>query len=176
MPAKGSTLRYGNRDMIFSRDIWPSLKEKFGPGMTFDKCDKIIKNCNNNIAQVITDENDGFKLPLGLGYLCAIRFIPKKPAIDWNATAKNEGKHVYFNNLGTLGYSSAVKWFRVGRITNVSINEIFKFKSAKNLATKVSKRFKSGKVYSELTNSDFIEMAKLQNLYNKKYRKDLKEQ
>ena len=175
MPAKGSTLRYGNRDFIFNEDIWNELKEK-GIDLSYSQCNKVIRTCNANIAEIIVEENDGFKLPLGLGYLCAIRFIPKKPAIDWNATAKNGGKHVYFNNLGTFGYSVAVKWFRVGRITNLSINEIFKFKACKKLAAQISKKFKGGKMYSELTNSDFIQMGGMQRMYNKKFRKDLKEQ
>lgn len=176
MPAKGSTLRYGNRDFIFNKSIWKELSKKEGFNFSYSECNKIIQDCNANIAEIIREESDGFKLPLGLGYICAVRFNPKKPAIDWQATKKNDGKHVYFNNLGTFGYSIAVKWFRVGRITNVSINEIFKFKACKKLATQISKRFKAGKPYSGLTASDFIQMGKLQNLYNKKYRKDLKEQ
>lgn len=175
MPAKGSTLRYGNRDFIFDKTVWKELRAK-GLTLSLAECNKVIRAANNNIADVITEENDGFKLPLGLGYLCAIRFIPKKPAIDWDATKKNGGKHVYHTNLATFGYSVAVKWFRVGRIANVAINEIFKFRAATTLAGKVSKRFKGGKTYSEMTSADFIQKSNLQNLYNKKYRKDLKEQ
>lgn len=178
MPAKGSKLKYGNRDYIFSRDNWKEEwkedADKFG--LSYSDVDKIIKTANQNIADVIVEENDGFKLPLGLGYICAIRFIPKKPAIDWKATEKNGGKHVYFTNLGTLGYSVGIKWFRVGRVENISFNEIFKFKACKKLAQTISKRFKQGKVYSELTISDFIEIGRLENLYNKKFRKELKEQ
>lgn len=176
MPAKGSTLRYGNRDFIFNEEIWKELTAKELISFSYAECNTIIKTCNANIADVITEETDGFKLPLGLGYICAVRFTPKKPAIDWQATKKNGGKHVFFNNLATFGYSVAVKWFRVGRITNASINEIFKFKACKKLATQISKRFKGGKAYSELSASDFIQKGKLQNLYNKKYLKDLKEQ
>jgi len=175
MPAKGSTLRYGNRDFIFNERIWKELKEK-GLTLSFAQCNKIIRDCNSVIASVITEEADGFKLPLGLGYICATRFTPKKPAIDWQATKKNNGKHVYFNNLGTFGFSVAVKWFRVGRITQNSINEIFKFRACKKLATQISKKFKGGKPYSELTSADFIQKGQLQNLFNKKFRKDLKEQ
>jgi len=175
MPAKGSTLRYGNRDFIFNEQIWKELKDK-GLKFSYAESNKIIRECNAVISEVITEESDGFKLPMGLGYICATRFTPKKPAIDWQATKKNGGKHVYFNNLGTFGFSISVKWFRVGRITNSSINEIFKFRACKKLATQISKRFKSGKPYSELSASDFIQKGMLQNLYNKKYRKDLKEQ
>jgi hypothetical protein len=180
MPAKGSTLQYGHRDLIFNRDSWNNkwkeCLEKEGLTISYKECDSIIKQSNQNIAEVIMEENDGFKLPLGLGYFCAIRFTPKKPAIDWKATEKNNGKFVYFNNLSTFGYSVAVKWFRVGRVNNISFNEIFKFKSCKKLAQQISKKFKSGKMYSELTISDFMEKGRLENFYNKRYRKDLKEQ
>jgi hypothetical protein len=175
MPAKGSKLRYGNRDFVFTEEVYDELKKE-GIDLSYKQCDAIIKNSNANVAEVIVEEIDGFKLPMGLGYLCAIRFIPKKPAINWKATKDNGGKHVYFNNLATFGYSVAIKWFRVGRITNISIHEIFKFRACKKLATQISHRFKEGKMYSELTISDFIQKGKLQNLYNKKYRKDLKEQ
>lgn len=176
MPAKGSKLRYGNRDFIFNEEVWKSLVDEKKLDFSFVECNKIIRACNANIAEVIVEENDGFKLPLGLGYICAVRFIPKKPAIDWKATAKNNGKFVYFNNLATFGYSVAVNWFRIGRVTNISFNEIFKFKACKKLAQQISKKFKSGKMYSELTTSDFIEIGRLENFYNKKYRKDLKKQ
>jgi hypothetical protein len=175
MPAKGSTLRYGNRDFIFNEQIHSELTDK-GLDLSFSQCNKIIRTCNQNIADAITEESDGFKLPLGLGYICAIRFVPKKPAIDWQTTKKNGGKHVYFNNLGTFGYSVVIKWFRVGRVNNLSINEIFKFRACKKLATQISKKFKAGRMYSEFNASDFVNKSKLQNFYNKKYNKDLKAQ
>lgn len=176
MPAKGSTLRYGNRDTIFNKDVWKNLVEKENIKFSYKECIKIINQCNDNIADVIVEENDGFKLPFGLGYLCAIRFKPKNIAIDWNGTRKNGGKFVYHNNLATFGFSAGVKWFRVGRVSTSSFNEIFKFKACKKLATKISKRFKGGKMYSELTNADFIEKSRLENFYNKKFRKELKEE
>lgn len=176
MPAKGSKLRYGNRDFIFNEQVWKTLVEEKKINLSFSQCKKIVNTCNSNIAEVIMEENDGFKLPLGLGYICAVRFIPKKPAIDWKATKTNGGNFVYFNNLSTFGYSVAITWFRVGRVSNISFNEIFKFKSCKKLSQQISKKFKSGKMYSELTTSDFMEIGRLENFYNKKYRKDLKKQ
>lgn len=176
MPAKGSTLRYGNRDTIFNEKVWQSLVENEKITFSYKECLKLITACNDNIADVIVEENDGFKLPLGLGYLCATRFIPKKAAINWKGTTDNDGKLVYYNNLATLGYSVCVKWFRVGRVTRSSFNEIFKFKACKKLATKVSKKFKAGKRYGELTNADFVEKSRLENLYSKKFRKELNEE
>lgn len=175
MPAKNSHFKYGNRDFIFDKKVWNDLIQKEKIDFSFTECNKIIKNCNSNISEIIREENDGFKLPVGLGYICAIRFVPKKPAIDWIATKKNNGKYVYFNNLNTFGFSVAIKWFRIGRVANISFNEIFKFKACRKLSREISKRFRGGKIYSELTNSDFMEIGRLENLYNKKYRKDLKE-
>lgn len=175
MPKLGSTLKYGNRDYIFNESVYNDLVKEKGLDLSFKDCNALIRKCNENIANVITEENDGFKLPLGLGYICAVRFIPKRVAINWNATKLNGGKFVYYNNLDTFGYSVGVRWFRIGRVENRCLNEIFMFKTCKKLSQLVSKRFKSGKMYSELGISDFIEIGRLENLYNKKYRKTLKE-
>lgn len=173
MPAPGSKLLYGNRDYIYDKKFYKELVEKTQTTLSYGECRKIVETCNKFIAEVVRDEQDGFKLPFGLGYLCSTRYIPNKPAIDWHETNKI-GKHVYHANLHTFGYSVKVAWFRVGRITNTHFNEVFKFKAYKTLSQSVSKLFKGGKMYSEWLLSDFIEKSRLENLYNKKFRKELK--
>lgn len=184
MPAKGSTLKHGNRDYIFGPKFFKKLKEK-NPvlSLTYSQASEVIRHANKVIAQVIENEDDGFKLPHGLGYICAVKYIPTNPMIDWPNTHKhfprtmpgNEGKFVYHTNFHTFGYSPKISWFRVGRITNSALNETWKFKATTHLSKAVSKAFAGGKQYQELTYADFIEKSRLENLYNKKYRKELKE-
>lgn len=173
MPAKNSKLKYGNRDYIFDKTLYKNLVEKTGLDLSYEDAKQIVKKHLENIADVIEDEIDGFKLPRGLGYFCAIKYIPSKPPIDWKKS--NElGKRVYFNNLATFGYTASAKLFRVGRPNNNSYYDVFMFKPCAKLAERIIKKFNSGKVYSDFTISDFQEKSRLENLYSKRYRKEIK--
>lgn len=175
MPAKGSVLMYGNRDYVFNTDFYKNVLQK-EKKVEFDykQCKNIIDHSNKIIADIIKTEVDGFKLPFGFGYLCPVKYVPAKPMINWKETNKI-GKRVYFTNMHTEGFSCRVQWFRVGRITNMNFNEVYKFKSYKTLSNAVSKAFAAGKTYVEWSVSDFMEKSRLENLYNKKYRKELKQ-
>lgn len=175
MPAKGSKFRYGNRDYIFNLDFYKkNLVENRKVDLSFTDCKKIIESCNKHISSIIVDEIDGFKLPFGLGYICAGKYKPTNPLVDWDNTKKS-GKKVYHLNLHTFGYAVKLYWFRVGRIRNTHFHEVYKFVSYKTLGKKVSAAFKTGqKVYAEWAVSDFIEKGRVENLLNKKYRKELK--
>lgn len=176
MPAKGSRFRYGNRNYIFNKDFYKTnLVEKDNIDLSFEECKSLLDKCNRNIAEIIVDEIDGFKMPFGLGYIVAGKFLPKNPAIDWKKT--NEvGKHIYHLNLHTDGYSVKSYWFRVGRITCTSFHEVYKFAPYKTLSLAISKAFGTGrKMYAEWGISDFIEKGRLENMFNKKYRKELKQ-
>jgi hypothetical protein len=173
MPVKGTKLKYGNRDYIVDRSFYNKLVETTNTDLTYAEVSKIVREHTKNIAEVIEEEVDGFKLPKGLGYLCAIKYIPKKQPIDWVNT-KKYGKTVYFTNFQSMGYSISAKLFRVGRPNNNSFYDIFMFKPCKKLAASLVHKLRAGKVYSDFTISDFIEKSRLENLYSKRYRKDLK--
>jgi hypothetical protein len=152
-----------------------NLVEKHGVTLPFETCKTLIDKCNRNIADAVITENDGFKLPFGLGYVCAGKYIPTNPLTDWKKT-KEAGKRVFHLNLHTEGFAVKAYWFRVGRITNTHFHEIYKFSAYKTLGQAISKAFGSGRMmYSEWGVSDFIEKGRLENMMNKKYRKELKE-
>lgn len=173
MPAKGSKLKFGNRDYVIDKKFFKKLVETTNTDLKYEEVVNIVQQHTKNIADVIKDEIDGFKIPKGLGYFCAIKYIPTKPPINWNKT-KELGKTVYFTNFDTFGYSATLKLFRVGRPNNNSFYDIFMFKPCKNIATALIHGFKKGKVYSDFSVSDFVEKSRLSNLYSKKYQKDLK--
>jgi hypothetical protein len=174
MPAKNSTLRYGNRDYVFNTDFYDQLVEKNNDlGLSYLEVSKILRTHTKNISEVIEEEIDGFKLPKGLGYFCAVKYTPKKEQINWKKTHEI-GKPVYFTNFDTFGYCTAVKLFRVGRPNNNSFYDVFMFRPCKTLAQSIMKKFKAGKIYSEYRISDFIEKSRLENLYSKRYRKEIK--
>jgi len=151
-----------------------NLVEKNNIDLSFLECKDIINVCNKNIADFIIEENDGFKLPFGLGYLVVSKYIPVNAATDWKKT-KEAGKRVVHLNLHTFGFAVKVNWFRVSRTTSKHFNEVYKFASYKTLSQAVSNAFGSGrKIYSEWSPIDFIEKGRVENLLNKKYRKELK--
>jgi hypothetical protein len=173
MPAKGSVLKYGNRDYVVNKDFYNKLIEKNDIGLSYSEVSNVIKEHTKNIAEVVEDELDGFKLPKGLGYICVVKYKSTKLSINFRKT-KEIGKKVYFTNLDTMGFCVSVKLFRVGRPGNNSFYDLFMFKPCKKIMQSVVRKFKLGKVYSDYTISDFMEKSRLENLYSKRYRKDLK--
>jgi hypothetical protein len=174
MPAKGSVLLYGDRDYIFSPKFHKeNLVKGKNVDLSYKECKEIIEHSNKIIADVIQDEVDGFKLPFGFGYVCPMKYEATYPAINWKESERI-GKTVYHTNMHTEGFSVKIQWFRVGRIDNVHFNEVFKFKAYKTLSQKISKAFSKGKPYVDWKMGDFISKGKLENLYNKKFRKELK--
>lgn len=174
MPAKGSTLLYGDRDYIFSPSFHKKNLVGKGIDVTYKEAKEVINHANKIIAEIITEETDGFKLPFGFGYIVPMKYVATYPAINWKESA-NLGKRVYHTNMHTDGYSCKIQWFRVGRVNNSHFNEVFKFKSYKELSRSVSSAFRDGKQYVEWSVADFLDKGRLENLYNKKYRKELKQ-
>ena len=174
MPAKGSKLVYGNRDYIYNKSFHErELAPREGFDLPWDVCKDIIENSNKNIAEAVCDEIDGFKLPFGLGYVVAGKYIPTHPLTDWKATKETGSKKVHLN-LHTFGYAVKIYWFRVGRIRNTKFHETYKLSPYKTLSSAVSNLFGSGKrQYHEWCTNDFIDKGRLENMYNKKYRKEL---
>lgn len=176
MSAKGSKLRYGNRDYIFSKEFYKTnLVEKRKTKLSYEQCKNLINSCNKSIAESIKKEVDGFKLPCGLGYIVVGKYKPTYELIDWKKS-NEAGKHIYHLNLDTDGFAIKLYWFRVGRVFNTHFHEIYIFSAYKELGKSVSNAFKSGKSnYSEWRIPDFLEKSRGQNLFNKKYQKELKD-
>ena len=173
MPAKNTNLKFGKRDFIFDKKFYNNLKKTKNLKLSYSESKAVINKANDNIAQAILQENDGFKLPFGLGYICVTRFKSKNLAIDWNTT-KKIGQRTYFTNLSTLGNSIAIKWFKVGKAPmTIAFLDIFKFRACRKLSRSASAKFKNGKQYSEWGVSDFYEKGRLENLYDKKFRQPL---
>lgn len=169
MPAKGSQLKCGHRNYIFGKKFYDTLTQKYNVVLTRKQCSDVIRDANKIIADLIRDELDGFKLPNGIGYLTVTKFKPKKDPIDWQKT-KELGKYVYHLNFHSFGYCPRVCWYRVGRIRQTSLSDVYKFESWTTLGKEVSNAFKNGKQYMHWDTSDFIEKGRLENLYSKKYR------
>jgi len=169
MPAKGSIIKYGHRNHIFSLEFWKKLVERKKLNLDYKQSRAIISRSNKIIADIIIDEIDGFKLPFGLGYLVATKFVPKNPAIDWKKS-KQLGKRVYFTNLHTFGYSVRTIWYSFVHDCNKSnsFRNIYMFKTCESLSKRLAKSFVAGKNYMEWTPADFVNKGMLEKLYRKR--------
>jgi hypothetical protein len=166
MPALGSHYQLPNRDQLLSPELWKAYKEKYKSEISYSDFTSIIKETNKKIAESILEDEDGFKLPENLGYLCIIKYKTKKKAINW-ADTKKYGKKIYFLNLHSFGYRYHIKWFKTG-ISRFAFNEVFKFAPLRIMRTDVSKKIRAGKNYNEWTLKDFWDSNKLEKLVHKK--------
>jgi hypothetical protein len=88
MPAKGSHYHFPDRKQVLSPELWKAYKEKSGKDISYSDFTNIIKESNKKIFQFVLEDENGFKLPENLGYLCIIKYKTKKKAINWADTKK----------------------------------------------------------------------------------------
>jgi hypothetical protein len=170
MPCKkGSKFKYGHRNYIFNLAFWKRLKEEKKLQLSYKQAKQVLDKSQEIISDVIVEEEDGFKLPFGLGYIVVTKFISKKPAKDWKKS-KELGKDVYFTNLNTLGFSVRVAWYGYLHQSNRNyfFREIYMFKTSEYLSKRVSKAFAAGKKYIEWDQADFVSKGRLEKLYQDK--------
>lgn len=169
-------LKYGHRNYIMNPEFWKAISKKKDLKLSYKDAKLIIDKSNEIISNIIIEERDGFKLPFGLGYLVATKFIPKNLSIDWKRSAE-VGKRVYFANLRTLGYSIRTIWYSFIKEGNrsTSFRNIYMFKSSRDLSRKLSKSFANGKTYCEWSSSDFVDKGRLEKFYDKNFRNKNKE-
>jgi hypothetical protein len=166
MPAKGSHYNLPDRDQVLSIKLWKAFKEKHEIEISYSDFTKIVKETNKKIHNLVIEDENGFKLPENLGYLCVIKYKTKKKAINW-ADTKKYGKTIYYLNLHSFGYRCHIKWFKTG-ISRFAFNEVYKFAPLKTLRAGVSKAFKADKNYHEWNLKDFWGFNKLEKLVHKK--------
>jgi hypothetical protein len=169
MSFPGSKLKYKHRNYIFNLPFWKKIKEEKKIDLSYKQARQVIDKSQEIIADIIVEEEDGFKLPFGLGYITVTKFISNKLARDWKKS-KELGKSVYFTNLNTLGYSVRVIWysFLYHSNRNYFFREIYMFKTSEYLSKRVSKAFAEGKKYIAWEQGDFVSKGRLEKFYQDK--------
>lgn len=166
-------LRSPFRNYIFNKIFHAeNLVKKCNVTLGYDTCKEVVIHANKLIADCIRVDIDGFKLPLGMGYLATTKYKPTNTHVNWSESIKL-GKRVYHHNIHSDGWACKISWFRVGRVTNMRASEVYKFSADTYLSQSVSKSFKEGYPYNNWVIADFISKGRLENLYNKRYRKNL---
>jgi hypothetical protein len=166
MPAKGKGYQLPDRDQVLGPALWKAFKEKHNSDISYQDFTKIIKESNKKIYDTVISDENGFKLPENLGYLCVIKYKTKKKAINW-ADTKKYGKKIYYLNLHSFGFRYHIKWFKTG-ISRFAFNEIYKFAPLRNMRRDVSQKIRDGKDYYEWNLRDFWDFNKLEKLVSKK--------
>ena len=170
MPAAGSHYNLPDRKQALCPELWKAYKEKSGKDISYGDFTKIIKESNKKIFETVLEDENGFKLPENLGYLCIIKYKTKKKAINW-ADTKKYGKKIYYLNLHSFGYRYHIKWFKTG-ISRFQFHEVFKFAPLRIMRTEVSKLVRNQKEYHEWTLKDFWNQNKLEKIVHKKLKID----
>lgn len=163
MPAKNSTLKYGNRDHVINSKFFKEYKEKTGSEISYDDFVNVIKNSNVKIAEIVANEQEGFKLPENLGYIVVTQYKTKKRPTDYNKS-KVYDTRVIHNNLHTNGEMGAIRWFN-NRINRNFFTTIYKFKGCRTLTRAVSASLKNEKSFLDWSASDFFNHNQVSRLF-----------
>lgn len=77
----------------------------------------IIDSFNKIIKETILNRSEGFKMPLGLGFVCVVKYKPKSYnskslSVDYKSS-KEEGVRVYHLNEHSGGYKYRLYWSKI---------------------------------------------------------------
>ena len=166
MPAKGTTYRTGQRDLIIDKEFYKEFIRETNLDIDYNTFREIILASNKEIANLSINEEEGFKLPENLGYTVVTKYKSKKHPIDW-VNSKRLKKKVILPNLHSFGYIHHIKWFKKG-LTNFAFADVYRLEPVRLIKREVAKNVKSGKIYHTWSASDFWSRTKtLRKLYTK---------
>lgn len=166
MPAKGTSLRNGNRYNPINKTTWESFKLDSGIDITYAEWVDIIHAGNAHYSHKIVNNSMGVKFPEYLGYVGTTRYKPKvgRRRIDWGKSNKL-GTRVYHTNFHSSGYESRIVWITDADSTCRFLS-IYKLVPDRNMSRATAPLIKDGKVYNEL-NHEHFRMGKIRINTNK---------
>lgn len=151
MPAKGSSLRHGNRHNVMGIKLHKRFMEATGISVSYSDFTSVIQESNILIRDIILNNPQGFKVPDMLGNLAVTKYKSKASTriIDWGKTNKT-GVRVYHNNFHTFGYKMRIQWYAdtLAKCRNINI---YKFIPDRLFARELAKSIFSGKSYNEFS-------------------------
>lgn len=95
------------------------IKENNDVDILYSRFKRILDEINKSILECLQDRSDGFKMPLGLGYLRIVKYKPKRLddkslSIDYKAS-EEYGKRIYHLNEHSNGYKYRLYWTKLPR-------------------------------------------------------------
>lgn len=107
-----------NKKSYTITDIYRTYcKENNDVDMPYSRFKRILDEFNKTIKESILDASECFKMPLGLGYICIVKYRPKSYtqkslSVDYKSS-KEEGKRIYHLNEHSGGYKYRLYWSKV---------------------------------------------------------------
>jgi len=161
-------IKIGHRDHIVDRKFHKQfLLDNPEVNITWEDFIEIIRTSNEEMVNIASTEQNGFKLPEGHGYLVVVSYKSSNKSIDI-ANSHKYGKIIYHNNLHTLGKRVCIRWFNNNSFYYYP--KIYKFASCRTFARQVAKKAKEGMVFLNWSNRDFLKFDRIIKLQNSKTR------
>ena len=169
MPAKGTSLKHGERFNPLNKQLWKAFVEETGIQIDYATFRSIIWTTLDIMRESISGEEAGIELYENLGHIVVTKYKSKKQATDW-VNSKKLGRKIPLLNLHSFGYVHHIKWFKMG--TRFRHRYIYKFEPYRILKREVARQIKSGKKYFKWENSDFWSTTKMDRTFQKFFKKD----
>lgn len=166
MPSKGTKYLSGKRDLVFDKNFYNSFIKETNIDIDYKTFKNIIIESNKEIANIIINEDTGFKLPYDLGYFVVTKYKSKKKPLDWKNTLKLN-KKIPLLNIHSFGFIYHIKWFKRGSMKTIKFKNCFKAEFCRDVKRSVSKNIKNGIVYHEWSNNDFWSPRLIKKIFNK---------
>lgn len=108
-----------NKKSYTEYDMYKMWIKENGTDVPYFRFKRILSEFNKLIRRNILDRSEGFKMPLGLGYVCIGKYKPKNYnskslSIDYKSS-KEENKTIYHLNEHSGGYKYRLYWSKIPR-------------------------------------------------------------
>lgn len=165
MPAKNTTYKTGKRNLIFSKDLFDTIRKELNSDISDKEIRDIILDSNKVMSDIVSDSDDVLKLPENLGYIAVTKYKSKKRPIDFHNTRLLK-KTIPLLNLHSFNYIHHIKWFKRSD-SQFGIKKVYKLEPTRELKRSVAKNCKAGKLYSEWNHADFWNINKISKKFKK---------
>jgi hypothetical protein len=149
MPAKGSSLKHGDRTQTLDKSMWKKYVEETGSNISWADFKSIVSTSNELISQRVLHNVQGYKLSESLGYIAVKRYKakPGKRSVDFKRS-KELGTIVYHTNFHSHGYKARITWY-TAKVSNCKYINIYKFIPDRAFQRGLGKMMLSGKIYND---------------------------
>lgn len=170
MPAKGTTLRVGERHPVFSKDFVTKLKNDL-PHLNYSQKElkEIFDLANLKIKEEILKDPSGFRLPCNMGILAVSKYKHKTTVCDYR-NSRDFKKKIPYLNLHSFGNMFAIKYYRVSDNKIGDMIKFFKFHPTRDFKRNLAKVVKEtgGEEYMNHTSQSFFSKRQLTKLFTVK--------
>lgn len=170
MPAKGTSLRTGERHVIFNPKFVRRIlrNPKYKGKYTHADLKKIFDTANLHIKQSVFEDPSGFRLPNNLGVLVVNKYKPKADKVIINRSqSKLYKKDIPYLNLHSFGNMFNIKYCKVTNSNYRNLLKCFKFIPERSFNRELAKIIKTtgGEQYLEKNDQSFISKTRLTKLF-----------